>query len=498
MPGSSSLLARFVNAAVGPFMPGIVHGGLAVAPANTVAPVISGDAAPGNALSTTNGTWTGTGPLVYSYQWKRNGVAIGGATANAYTLNTTTDAGAVITCDVTATGPGGAATAASNALTCAILNYAAAGGATFTRNSERAAFFGKAGTFYDLVTPWPGVDVRRIRSDGSANLECASRTQVVTSTDLSTWTVSSGTPTVVATAAPNGLNTAFIITDNDAGNYEIIQRATATLTQTGAHVASWFVKKDSDQTRFPEFQHNQGGGGFAHIQIDTQTGAAVIRAQSTWTATAVAVQDCGDWWRLVLRFTTASTAAITVSVIAAASTTLGGATSPTVVGSVTVWNPQIEVGQHPSSPIRNTTGAALAAQPESLTFSAMPAHMRSGRWAIDIHLHTSAGLSGVWAIFSQNNTVTDAFYYNNVTGRFIVKAGNVVVVESNQVAWDNTATITVTLDPAAGSITVAGGTSGNGTVVGTPWSWNNASFTMGKNPNGTFPGMWTFSRPRAA
>ena len=42
-----------------------------VAPANTQPPVVSGMAEVGKELTTTNGTWSGTTPLSFTYQWRR-------------------------------------------------------------------------------------------------------------------------------------------------------------------------------------------------------------------------------------------------------------------------------------------------------------------------------------------------------------------------------------------------------------------------------------------
>jgi hypothetical protein len=70
---------------------------------NTVAPVISGFNYVGYPLTTTNGTWTGITPVSYTYQWKRNGSNISGATASLYTP-VTADLGATITVTVTAVG----------------------------------------------------------------------------------------------------------------------------------------------------------------------------------------------------------------------------------------------------------------------------------------------------------------------------------------------------------------------------------------------------------
>lgn len=86
----------------------------AVAPANTVAPAVTGTAKVGQTLSTTDGTWTGTPSPTFTYAWKAGGVAIGGATASTFLL-TNTQHGALITCTVTATNTAGSASATSNA-----------------------------------------------------------------------------------------------------------------------------------------------------------------------------------------------------------------------------------------------------------------------------------------------------------------------------------------------------------------------------------------------
>ena len=92
----------------------------AAAPANTAAPAISGTTRSGSALTTTNGTWTGSAPITYSYAWLRcNGsgascVAIGGAAQQSYNL-TDTDVGSTIRAQVTATNAVGSASAQSSA-----------------------------------------------------------------------------------------------------------------------------------------------------------------------------------------------------------------------------------------------------------------------------------------------------------------------------------------------------------------------------------------------
>jgi hypothetical protein len=71
-------------------------------PANSVAPAITGTGTVGSTLTVADGTWAaGGGPIAYSRQWKRDGDAITGAIGDTYTVQAA-DAGADITCTVTA------------------------------------------------------------------------------------------------------------------------------------------------------------------------------------------------------------------------------------------------------------------------------------------------------------------------------------------------------------------------------------------------------------
>jgi hypothetical protein len=87
------------------------------APVNTVAPTTTGNLQVGQTLSGTDGTWTGTATINFTYQWKRNGSDISGATASTY-VAVEADAGQAIRRDVTGTnGIGNSTAASSNSLT---------------------------------------------------------------------------------------------------------------------------------------------------------------------------------------------------------------------------------------------------------------------------------------------------------------------------------------------------------------------------------------------
>lgn len=81
------------------------------APVNTALPTISGTAQEGQTLTASTGTWTNN-PTAFAFQWKRNGVAISGS-VNPTRVLTAGDLSAVMTCEVTASNSGGAASATS-------------------------------------------------------------------------------------------------------------------------------------------------------------------------------------------------------------------------------------------------------------------------------------------------------------------------------------------------------------------------------------------------
>jgi hypothetical protein len=94
------------------------------APRNTAEPRITGSLVVGQRLTATSGSWSGTAPISFAYQWRRCGAdggapdagnctVISGATASTYVL-AQSEAGARLRVRVTASNASGSATAASN------------------------------------------------------------------------------------------------------------------------------------------------------------------------------------------------------------------------------------------------------------------------------------------------------------------------------------------------------------------------------------------------
>lgn len=83
------------------------------APRNTAPPAITGTPRAGATLTCDPGTWTGSTGL--AYRWLRSGTEIPGANAPTYAVRAD-DVYNSVTCEVTATGPGGTATETSAAV----------------------------------------------------------------------------------------------------------------------------------------------------------------------------------------------------------------------------------------------------------------------------------------------------------------------------------------------------------------------------------------------
>lgn len=88
---------------------------ISVAPSITPPTIVAGSPTP---LSCSTGTWIENPTITsYAYAWRRNGVAIGGATNSTYLTQSPIDQGKTITCLVTATNSiGASAPATSNSV----------------------------------------------------------------------------------------------------------------------------------------------------------------------------------------------------------------------------------------------------------------------------------------------------------------------------------------------------------------------------------------------
>ena len=206
-------------------------------------------------------------------------------------------------------------------------------------------------------------NVLRIERNG-ARLGAARTNLIIQAEDVdTTWTQSGVATSVNSNVAPDGNTTADTITDDNAAGFDTLDQAISIVSGTTTYVASVYIRKDSDETRFPELNVRVQTGGTirsAFIGLNTATGAIAERSGSA--AADFYVVDAGDYWRLVAVLTDNDTGntEIRFRLYPAIGTSLAVVDSG-ATGSIVVWGMQLEIGTFASSYIPTTTGTVTRA-----------------------------------------------------------------------------------------------------------------------------------------
>lgn len=192
----------------------VVTGGGGTTPAltNTSLPTITGTATQGQTLTAGNGSWSAT-PDSFTYQWKRGGTNISGATASTYLL-AAGDVGSTVTVTVTAVKSGYTSGSANSAATGTVAAFAS-GSPTVTDTFTRANNATVPGTTETGSLTWGMVN-------GTAGI--ASNTlRVTASSDAGDCTVNTGsangTLSMKAVTNPELSGLAFRIAANHETGY---------------------------------------------------------------------------------------------------------------------------------------------------------------------------------------------------------------------------------------------------------------------------------------
>jgi hypothetical protein len=164
-------------------------------------------------------------------------------------------------------------------------------------------------------------------------------------------------------------NTAWTLGDDDGAAYEGFQQNVTIADDSNTHVASIFIKKDNDESRFPELQCDLQNGSTPlnfRIQLNTKTGEIADRS-STGTISYGTI-DCGDWWRLWVSIANNSTGntLYTWRHYPAFATTLGGTTQTT--GTIVADCAQLELAESFPGPVVFTTTTAQTTNQDNLSY----------------------------------------------------------------------------------------------------------------------------------
>jgi len=157
----------------------------------------------------------------------------------------------------------------------------------------------------------------------------------------------SGTATVVPNndSAPDGTGTADTVTDSSGAATQ--DKTFALVNAATTFTYSLFVKKDSDETRFPAFVAAISGGAVAvRLVFNTKTGASVTEiAGGALSVTSEVIDYDSDYWRARITLTNpGATIVTTMGIYPAWASTLTITPDVTATGSVVAWGGVITTG----------------------------------------------------------------------------------------------------------------------------------------------------------
>lgn len=357
-----------------------------------------------------------------------------------------------------------------------LLNYSQG---TFTRASEAAAFDPRTGLWFDVATPWPGTDVRRLI--GSAVLIEGARTNLVTDgRDLTAaaWT-SIGSPTIT--------------TDYAAGPDGLVKASRCQGSSTDA-LYDGMGTTASSVYQVSCFQRQTSG-----------TGPEVLRVTGGASSASTGDASAGETWtRRVIAYTAgASTNILPLE----GRDTSGEGGLPAGSRDHLADLCGVELGAFPSTPIRTSGGTATRAV-DLLQYA-------GGTW--DDRINDAVWEFDVWPNFADSDMATGEFHYMFNVGSteilyFYNNAGTVEMrLNRNGVAgftpvavtFSRYQKLTIKLDWPAQTMSLSGFTSGDGnynTLTASDWGMTPASDILvvggGAVANRELHGV--ISQPRAA
>jgi len=165
-----------------------------------------------------------------------------------------------------------------------------------------------------------------------------------------------------------------------------------------------------------------------------------------------------------------------------------------------LFNSQLEIGQYPSSPINSGAVATTRAKDEFVWLSAdVPDALRGAFSFVWIAYWGSDYLDDItFCEFDESGASHNIRVWYDATDQKIYvtdETGSSTLVSSDALTITRGDVITISPDPAAGSITVSGATAGNGTNVDTGWVTTAGDVCWGANKLGGEQCLGLISQP---
>jgi len=140
--------------------------------------------------------------------------------------------------------------------------------------------------------------------------------------------------------APDGQMTADRLEDTVINDYPRILQDIVIPNVVQSWTFSIHIKKDNDENRFPEIHFRTPGVPGGGAQINTKTGATIVRFGSL-TASS---DDAGDYWRFIMTLLNQPPlTSVKIQIFPALAKVFGGA-DVSALGSIIAWGAKLEVG----------------------------------------------------------------------------------------------------------------------------------------------------------
>ena len=340
---------------------------------------------------------------------------------------------------------------------------------TFTRSSEASYYTqpigGGAGSTF---IAWAGSNLLRydaIDNQPLALFEGSQSNLCPYSEDLNqaAWVKTGASISGTTGAAPDGASDLCTVSFTASASDMLMQQVTGTADAT-TYMSTVFVRKTT-------------GTGAVRFRL-------VDRANATTISSDIAIST--TWQRIEFRNSWGTGA--TTPEIGLINGTAGAAQDVEVWGFDVKASPAANA--YPTSYVRTTATSATRAV-DSLTYTSLPAAMATGKWRFALR-PIGANTEATGAVyFGLSSTVNS--YVSSGTNSIAAVANGAVAFTRSPIAWSRNSAMTVTVDCAAFTMTIAGATSGNGTgAVGTNPAYGTTYLRVGGSFNGA--GGFAFAR----
>ncbi|MEQ9079378.1 MAG: hypothetical protein RLP09_36300 [Sandaracinaceae bacterium] len=174
--------------------------------------------------------------------------------------------------------------------------------------------------------------------------------------------------------------------------------------------------------------------------------------------------------------------------------------SSTASRALGIWGAQAEVGTFASQyiPSAGTRGTRVA---ETVVFDVAPTPLTAQPWTVELTPEASsealAAGEGSWTVF-EFSSFNDSLRLRVGAGavRVSVRVGGSVHAETMPLTFDAHTTLTVSVDPSSGRLTVSGAAAGDGTTSASGWTFPAGALRVGSGTGGAEAYFGAIGQPR--